>query len=163
MELVNEEPGEIETCLVAYRSPTEVVLYGSTSNEKFKWLGNLRLDPEFLEEIDADEAFSDVNSIEVLNTEDTLSVFLGMRHGSVMTCQLISGPSEVSFLNTRLTRFGGSPVEFISAAHDIGGMNYVYLTSDYMWGIRHKREYIENRITLGVEEILFDDFRMVFF
>ena len=59
------------------------------------------------------------------------------------------------FTNKQITKFGNSQIEFISATHDANDKTSVFLASDYLWELRLKDG------ELKIDEVLFDDFRMV--
>jgi hypothetical protein len=110
-----------------------------------------------------DFSTSEIHSIEILHYQNSSQyVFFAMRDGSMISSQLSSQEDKLEFSEVKITKFGKSPVEFISATHSFDSKEVVYLSCEYLWAIRLKVG--ESQVhEIDISEILFDDHRIVLF
>jgi hypothetical protein len=148
-------------CLVAFRTPRKVAIFPVQPGIS-EPVGQLEMD-KFISVGDEPQT-SDIHSIESLQTrgEGTSNTFIlfGMRHGLMMSCRLSIGNSNQQggmFLELKTTKFGNTQVEFLSVTRDVKDKRSVFLSCGHVW------EITANGVGLDVNEVLFDDFRMVSF
>jgi hypothetical protein len=154
-----------QTCFIAFRSPLEVIVFELSPTE-IQTITSFNLHSRtngFTSKIplDDDPSPSEIHSIEILHSQGPSHFILfGMRDGIMISTRLDSTHHPLSFSDSQMTKFGNSPVEFISSSHFSGENEVAYLNCEYIWAIR-----LENGDTLDeivISEILFDDFRIVY-
>lgn len=152
--LNNDAPYESKICLLAFRFPRKVVMYQLHNEIDPTILGECALDPELSQDVPDDPRASEVNSIDLLCDSVTTIIYLGLRHGMVMSIDITNGFETLSLQNTK---FGHSPVEFISTTHtkNESENTSLFVMCEYLWEIRLKNGELE------LHEVLFDDFRIV--
>jgi hypothetical protein len=151
------EPQEMvcsKYCFVAFRFPRKINIYGLIDKIEPFVAYELELDQEHLMEPD-DPQTSEIHSMELLVEGGTHSYLLvGLRNGLMMNFR-VEFWEQWNFFDTEITKLGSSPVEFISGTHTRKEENRVFAMCEYLWEI-----CLKNR-ELGIEEVLFDDFRVV--
>ena len=151
------EPEDIvcsKYCFVAFRFPRKINIYGLIDKMEPFVAYELELDQEHLMEPD-DPRASEIHSMELLVEGGThSSLLVGLRNGLMMNFR-VEFWEQWNFFDTEITKLGSSPVEFISGAHARKEENRVFAMCEYLWEI-----CLKNR-ELGIEEVLFDDFRVV--
>ena len=145
---------ESKLCLIAFRFPRKVIMYHLLRDMGSTILGECALDPELSQDVPDDPRASEVHSIDLLSDSATALIYLGLRHGMVMSIDITNG-FETSSIQS--TKFGHSPVEFISATHIKTEMENtsLFVMCEYLWEIQLKNGELE------LHEVLFDDFRIV--
>ena len=152
--LNNDSAYESKMCLLAFRFPRKVLVFQLHNSIDPTVLGECALDPELSQDVPDDPRASEVNSIDLLCDSVTTLIYLGLRHGMVMSIDITNGFETSSLQNTK---FGHSPVEFISATHakNESENTSLFVMCEYLWEIRLKNGELE------LHEVLFDDFRIV--
>ena len=143
-------------CLLAFRFPRKIIMYQIQNEMDPRIVGQCALDPELSQDVSDDPRASEVNSIGLVCDASTTLIYLGMRHGMVMSIDITNG-FEASPLQS--TKFGNSSVEFISATHTLNERENasLFVMCEYLWEIRLKNGKAE------LHEVLFDESRIVSF
>jgi len=145
---------DAKICLLAFRFPRKVIMYGIHNDMDISILGECALDPELSQDVPDDPRASEVHSIDLLCDSSRIMIYLGLRHGMVMSIDITNGFETSSVQNTK---FGNSPVEFISATYikTPGENTSLFVMCEHLWEIQLKNGDLE------LHEVLFDDFRIV--
>jgi hypothetical protein len=138
-------------CFVALRSPPAILVYALDENLSPNLVYELNCKPPK----EQDSPTSEIHSLEILLERGGPAYLLvGLRHGLLKTFR-VDFSQQWNFFNEKITRLGESPVEFISATHEVKDHTNVFAMCDYLWEIRLEK------VNLQIDEVLFDDFRMV--
>jgi hypothetical protein len=145
---------------VAYRYPRKVVMY--ELNESIDAIPETQLDLKIWDSLLEDPQASEIHSIDIIYGQGQGFILLGMRNGYMISCHLERKDTSFSLDAPYPTKFGECQVDFITATHDEyeslqgekqGGS--VFVRCEYLWQIS-----LENG-SLRIDEVLFDDIRMV--
>jgi hypothetical protein len=151
----NESPATFARhTFLSYRQPPEIQIFSFSPPNPPTLVSTLPVD-----HIDRS---SDIHSLEILYTRPTIGhLLIGTRQGIVLAYRMLSSPQRFDFPECNVMSVGTGPVEFIPVAFPGRGKeNSVFAMSGSLWEICVEREWPQG---LTVQEVLFDDFRIVLF
>lgn len=141
----------LKYCFIALRCPPAIQIYG-VDDQIPVMVYECELTRNKEQE---DPRASEIHSMDILLEKDGKAFLLvGLRHGIIMSF-LIEFWEQWKFLDAETTKLGESPVEFISSTFNRGDESKVFAMCEYLWEIRLEKGELQ------VDEVLFDDFRMV--
>ena len=147
---------------LAYRQPTEIQIYSSSYTAAQQDPINPTLIFTLpLIDIPGERTAAEIHSIEILCTRPGIGqLIIGTRHGLVVAYRMLwSGAQRVDFPERcMMMTLGNAPVEFIPLQQL--GPSSVFAMTGFLWEIEVERECPEG---VKVQEVLFDDFRIVLF
>jgi hypothetical protein len=142
----------LKYCFIALRYPPAIQIYGIDERSPPYRVYDLELTRGTFQE---DPLASEIHSMELLLENTGRTYFLiGLRHGLVMNFH-VEFWEQWNFFDDETTKLGESPVEFITSTYQRKDESRVFAMCEYLWEIR-----LENK-ELGIDEVVFDDFRMV--
>ena len=138
---------------MAFRFPRTIHFYGLDAIAA-QLVYELEIDEDHIQDPE-DPYASEIHSMEILIEDEVPAHLLaGLRNGLFMNIHM-RFEKEFLFFTREITRLGNSPVEFISGSHGRKNENQTFAMCEYLWEVR-----LEDK-ELKIEEVLFDDFRIV--
>ena len=147
---------------LAYRQPPEIHIYSSSSTAATQdQIKPTLIFTLSLIDVPGERTAAEIHSIEILSTRPEVGhLIIGTRDGLVLAYRMLSsGAQRVDFPERSMVMsLGNAPVEFIPLPQ-LGGSS-VFAMNEFLWEIGVEKECPEG---VTVQEVLFDDFRIVLF
>jgi len=149
----SKEGGFQSYCFLGFRFGKKMFIYGLSSPSPPSLVHEFSIEENVNEMID-ESRISDIHCMETLIHKDQAYLLWGMRHGVIITYKLQFSNNQWTFSDPKSTKLGDSHIDFISGPYR-RDEDKLFVACEYLWEI-----HLLNG-ELQINEVLFDDFRVV--